>query len=211
MIVDNQPLMCDALTRIINKESDLVVCGQARDAAGAMETLEVLQPDIIILDLSLPDTSGFDLLQSIKTDLPHIPALVFSMYDESTHAPRAIRAGAKGYLMKTQTAETVIEAVRHILDGKIWVNKDIMSGVLDGCLGSESDPYGVRRQLSKRELEIFELIGKGISTEEIAKKLFISRRTVDSHRDHIKSKLKIQDVLKLHQLAFQWTHDQFVP
>lgn len=211
LIVDDHPLICDALSRAINLESDMVVCGQANDTETAYQSVKEHSPDLVMVDLSMPELSGLDLIRRLKSEYPDLPTLVLSIHDQGTHATRAMRAGAKGYIMKKEKIETILQAVRHVLEGKIWVSEQIMPQVLDGCLGVESDRLGIKQRLSKRELEVFELIAKGVSTEEIAEKLFISKRTVNSHRDHIKNKLKIQDVVKLHQVAFQWAHDELRP
>jgi DNA-binding NarL/FixJ family response regulator len=208
LIVDDHPLICEALSRAINIESDMVVVAVTEDVESAYNAVKEHAPDLVIVDLSLPDHSGLELIERLKSEYPQLPALVLSIHDEITHAARAIRMGAKGYIMKKEKIETILTAVRHVLGGKIWASEKIMPQVLDSCFGRESDPFGVRQRLSKRELEVFELIARGVSTRDIAEKLFISKRTVNSHRDHIKNKLKIQDIVKLHQVAFQWAHDE---
>lgn len=208
LIVDDHPLICEALSRAINIEPDMLVVAITENARSAYDAVKQYAPDLVILDLSLPDHNGLELIGRLKSEYPQLPALVLSTHDEVTHAARAIHMGAKGYIMKNEKIETIITAVRHVLDGKVWASEKIMPQILDRCFGRESDPFGVRQRLSKRELEVFELIARGVSTRDIAEKLFISKRTVNSHRDHIKSKLKIQDIVKLHQVAFQWAHEE---
>jgi len=210
-IVDDHPLICDAVTRAINLEPDLAVCGEADNAESALEAIESLKPDIVVIDLSLPGISGLELIGLIKSKYPNIPTMALSMHNEATHAARALRAGAKGYIMKNEKIIRILEAIHAVLDGKIWIKKDVMGNVIEGCLGEEDDPFGVRKMLSKRELEIFELLGKGASAEEIASQLHISRRTVDSHRDHIKSKLDLPDSRKLYQIAYHWANEFLKP
>jgi DNA-binding NarL/FixJ family response regulator len=207
-VVDDHPLIRDAIAMMLRSEDDLEFCGEAGTVADALSALKEIKPDIIVVDLILPDLSGFELIRHVKSSYPELPVLVFSMHNEANHAARAIRAGAKGYVMKKESGEVLIKAIHHVLSGRIWISKKIIPNVIDSCLGKESDQQGVESILSKRELQIFEMIGKGISTDQIGKELYISRRTVESHRDHIKNKLNIPDVLKLHQLAFRWTHNE---
>ena len=137
--------------------------------------------------------------------------LVLATRSDSAQATQVLRAGAKGYIAKRQDAETIIDAIRHVLTGKIWVNKDFMPNLLDRYFGKERTHANIRDLLTKRELQIFEMIGKGVTTREIADRLFISQRTVESHRDHIKVKLKVDDIFKLHQMAFEWVQQDISP
>jgi DNA-binding NarL/FixJ family response regulator len=211
LIVDDHPLVRDALARSINQEPDLAVRGEAADADGALAEVEKLQPDVVIVDLSLQNSSGFELLKSISARYPLVPALVLSMHNERTHAVRALRAGARGYIMKNESVDRILCALRRVLQGRIWLREDIMPEVLAEVLGEGESAQDVIGALSQRELEVFELIGKGRTPDQIAKQLFISRRTVESHRDHIKTKLKLASVQQLHQLAFQWVRDTLAP
>ncbi len=211
LIIDDHPLLCDAVMRAINLEPDMMGCGNAPNASSGLDAIEELKPDIVLVDLSLGDASGFYLLQNIQAKYPKLPALVLSMHDEMTYAGRAIRAGAQGYIMKKEDIDKIVEAVRHVLSGKVWVSDKVRPTLLDFFLGRAPDAERIEALLSKRELQVFEHIGKGLSTEQIAQKMFISRRTVESHRDHIKKKLNVDDVINLQHKAFQWVQNELAP
>lgn len=208
LIADEFPLVCEALADKVDATEDLVSCGRAEDAEGVIGAIEELQPDALVLSLHLPNAIGFELIRKIRLTHPELPILVFATHSNSTQAAQALRAGAKGYISKRENAETIIAAIRHVLTGKIWVNKDFMPNLLDRYFGKELTHANIRDLLTKRELQIFEMIGKGVTTREIADLLFISQRTVESHRDHIKTKLGVDDIFKLHQMAFEWVHEE---
>ena len=211
LIADEFPLMCEALADKVDATEDLISCGRADDADGVTSAVEELQPDALVLSLHLPGDAGFELIRKIRLTHPDLPMLVLATRSDPTQATQALRAGAKGYISKREDAETIIDAIRHVLTGKLWVNKDFMPNLLDRYFGKELTHANIRNLLTKRELQIFEMIGKGVTTREIADQLFISQRTVESHRDHIKVKLKVDDVFKLHQMAFEWTHEEISP
>ena len=173
-----------------------------------MELLRQQKIDLVLVDLSLDQSSGFVLLETLKHQFSDLPALVLSMHEEATNAVRAIKCGARGYLMKKEDLGTIIKAIRHVLAGNIWLKDDLIRQALEKNNDKRTDPLSIPSLLTQREMEIFEMIGNGMSAEEIAKKLFISKRTVESHRDHIKGKLNVPDVLRLHQLAFQWIQEK---
>jgi len=208
LIADEFPLVCEALAERINATEDLVSCGRAGDAEGLIDAVEKLKPDALVLSLHLPNAVGFELLRKLRLARPELAILVLATRSNSTQAAQALRAGAKGYVSKRENAETILGAIRHILTGRIWVNKDFMPNLLDHYFSKELTGVDIRRLLTRRELQIFEMIGKGVTTKEIADQLFISQRTVESHRDHIKAKLKLDDVFKLHQMAFEWVQEE---
>ncbi len=208
MIADEFPLVCEALADKVDAAEDLVSCGRADDAGGVISAIEELQPDALVLSLHLPGDGGFELIRKIRLTYPDLPMLVLATRSDSTQAAQALRAGAKGYISKRKDAEAIIGAIRHVLTGKIWVNKDFMPNLLDSYFGKELTHANIRDLLTKRELQIFEMIGKGVTTREIADRLFISHRTVESHRDHIKTKLRVDDIFKLHQMAFEWVQEE---
>ena len=208
MIADEFPLVCEALADKVDATEDLISCGRADDAAGVISAIEELRPDALVLSLRLPGDGGFELIRQIRLTHPELPILVFATHSNSTQAAQALRAGAKGYISKREDAEAIIGAIRHVLTGKIWVNKDFMPNLLDRYFGKELTHANIRDLLTKRELQIFEMIGKGVTTREIADRLFISHRTVESHRDHIKTKLRVDDIFKLHQMAFAWAQEE---
>ncbi len=211
MIADEFPLMLEALADKVDATEDLISCGRADDAAGVTGAVEELQPDALVLSLHLPGDAGFELIRKIRLTHPDLPMLVLANRSDPTQATQALRAGAKGYISKRENADTIIDAIRHVLTGKIWVNEDFMPNLLDRYFGKELTHANIRNLLTRRELQIFEMIGKGVTTREIADQLFISQRTVESHRDHIKIKLKVDDVFKLHQMAFEWVQEDILP
>ena len=211
LIADEFPLVCEALAEKVNATEDLISCGRADDAAGVIGAIEELQPDTLVLSLHLPNAVGFDLIRKIHLTHPDLGILIFATHSNSTQAAQALRAGAKGYISKRENAETIIAAIRHVLTGKIWVNQNFMPNLLDRYFGKKITHDNITDLLTKRELQIFEMIGKGVTTREIADRLFISQRTVESHRDHIKTKLRVDDIFKLHQMAFEWVQEELSP
>lgn len=207
-IIDDHPLVCEAIARAIDDEPDLEVCGFASNVEDALLLVRQQKIDIILVDLSLGQSSGYVLLDALKRDYPDLPSIVLSMHEEQTHAVRAIRSGARGYLMKKESLETIIKAIRQVLSGRIWLKDDSIRQALEKSKDDQVNAKSIPDLLTQRELEIFEMIGRGMPTDKIAKKLFISKRTVESHRDHIKTKLNAPDVLRLHQIAFRWIQDK---
>jgi len=207
-IIDDHPLVREAIIRAIDGEADLEVCGSAATVDDALRLLQRQKVDIILVDLSLRHSSGFVLLEILKRDYPNLASIVLSMHEETTHAVKAIKKGARGYIMKKESLETIINAIRHVLSGKIWLKEELLQQALSDSADTSSDPQSIPTLLTPRELEIFEMIGNGIPVEKIAKKLFISKRTVQSHRDHIKVKLNIPRISGLHHAAFQWVKEK---
>ncbi len=208
-IVDDHPIVRQGLTELINHEQDLEVCGHAEDASEAMGTIKKLQPDMAIVDISLKETSGMELIKDIKVQYPNLVVLALSMHDESLYAERALRAGARGYVMKAEATEKVITAIRKILGGQIYVS-DRMSAKMVRKLvegGPDAGESAIER-LSDRELEVFHLIGQGYGTRQIAERLHLSIKTIETYREHIKEKLNLADANELLQYAIQWTHSQ---
>jgi DNA-binding NarL/FixJ family response regulator len=191
---------------LINRESDLAVCGEAEDALSAMQSMTDLSPDIAIIDISLNGPDGLDLLKDIRGRLPYLPVLILSMHDESIYAERALRAGAQGYIMKQEATEKVLVAVRRILNDEIYVSERIANRMLQRYIGTPdtSRPTSIG-DLTDRELEVFRLIGDGHSTRQIADELHISVKTVESYQAHIKEKLSLRSARELVQHAIQWS------
>lgn len=193
---------------LINEEDDLTVCGESSTAPEALLQIDSLKPDIAIVDVSLQGASGIDLTKSIKERFPPLPVLVLSMHDETLYAERAIRAGARGYVMKQEAADTVLKAIRTVINGDIYLSEKISSKVLrelvDGVAAGEPEKFGIER-LSDRELEVFELIGRGHATRKIAEALRLSIKTIETHRAHIKQKLKLSNATELVHRAYHWT------
>ena len=205
LVVDDHPIVRQGLALLINRESDLLVCGEAEEAMGAMHVLASAQPDVVIVDISLNGPDGIDLLKNIRTTHPTLPVLILSMHDESIYAERALRAGANGYIMKQEATEKVLVAVRRILNGEIYVSERISNQILKHYItGSGTIRNSSIGDLSDRELEVFRLIGEGHGTRQIAEELRVSVKTVESYQAHIKEKLSLRNARELMQRAFEW-------
>lgn len=205
-VVDDHPLLRQGLALLINREQDLMVCGEAEEAQAAMSAIATKRPDILIADISLNGPDGLDLLKSLRTLYPDLPVLILSMHDESIYAERALRARANGYIMKQEATEKVLIAVRRILSGDIYVSDRMANKLLHQYLsGSGADISSRLSALSDRELEVFRLIGDGRSTRQIAEKLHLSIKTVETYQAHIKEKLSLRSGRELVQHAVQST------
>ncbi len=206
LIVDDHPIFCLGLAEMINKEADLVVCGSEETAKEACRAIETLAPELVIVDISLKDSNGIDLVEEINRLYAGLPVLVLSMYDESLYAERALLAGARGYIMKQQAIGRVAQAVRKVLAGEIYASRDIKEKVFKRLISrqepDETSPLGV---LTNRELEVFRLIGEGLSSKEIAHRLNLSVKTIGSYRDKIKGKLKLKHYTELVKFAVHWS------
>lgn len=204
-VVDDHPIVRQGLAMFVNREPDLMVCGEAEDAQSAMQAMLASKPDILVLDISLNGPDGLDLLKNVRSRHPDLPVLVLSMHDESIYAERALRAGAQGYIMKQEATEKVLVALRRILGGEVYVSERIANRMLQHYIGnSNPDKPPSIADLSDRELEVFRLIGEAHSTRQIAEQLHISIKTVESYQAHIKEKLSLRSGRELVQHAIQW-------
>jgi len=209
LIVDFHPVVRLGLTRLINASQGLRVCGEAETAHEAMEAIKVLRPDLVILDIYLKGIHGIELIENITRLYPKLLVLVFSKFDESFYAERVLRAGAKGYIMKHLPLKKITEAIRCVLAGKIYLSDKIALRLIKKNLGGRSPDYASPLELlSNQELKVFRLIGKGYSTKRIGEKLFLSVRTVEAYRNHIKEKLKLSSSNELLQYAIQWIQNE---
>jgi len=209
LIVDDHPIVRQGITRLINYEEELVVCGEAGNAKEALEVVEKQKPDMVIVDISLKGRSGLELIKDIRMRFQDLPVLVVSMHDESLYAERVLRAGAKGYIMKQEPPEKVLNAIRQVLGGKIFVSEKMREKMLQRyVLGSSQKNASTVERLSDRELEVFRLIGKGMGTRQIAKELDLSIKTVETYREHIKEKLNLENSSKLLQYAIDWVQNE---
>jgi DNA-binding NarL/FixJ family response regulator len=208
LLVDDHPIVLQGLTQVVNHSPNLMVCGQAFNAEQALEAIEQLKPDLVVLDISLRGSGGLDLIKTVGDRQPDLPVLVLSMHDESLYAERAIRAGARGYIMKEEATEKLLSAINRVLEGEIYLSetmsRKLLSQLVSRRRGREGSPIAA---LSDRELEVFQLIGQGYSTREIAEQLHVSGKTVESHREHIKDKLQLRNATELMQQAFQWVQN----
>jgi DNA-binding NarL/FixJ family response regulator len=207
LIVDDHPIVRQGLAQLIDQEHDLHVCGQAEDAHQAMQAIRQLTPDMVIVDVSLKETSGIELIKDIKVQYPNLPVLTLSMLDEGIYAERALRAGARGYIMKQEATEKVVTAVRRVLSGEVYVSDGMaakmVSKLVAGPAATGGSPVD---RLSDRELEVFRLIGAGYGTREMAEKLHLSIKTIETYRAHIKEKLDLVDANELLRTAITWVN-----
>jgi DNA-binding NarL/FixJ family response regulator len=208
-VVDDHPIVRQGLSQLINREPDLMVCGEAEDARTALEAIAALNPGFLIVDVSLDGPDGIELLKAIRARDPKLPVLMLSMHDESLYAERALRAGANGYIMKQEATENVLVAVRRILHGEIYLSERMSRRMLAQFA---SHPDAAKRSpmdlLTDRELEVFRLIGQGQGTRQIAEALCLSVKTVESYQAHIKDKLSLKNSRELMQHAVQWVADK---
>ncbi|MCX7678499.1 MAG: response regulator transcription factor [Spirochaetes bacterium] len=204
LLVEDHPIFRKGLKEIINNQPGMVVIGECSSAREAYEIVRTQKPKLAIIDISLKDSNGIALIKEIRQLSPETLVLVLSMHDEHIYAERALRAGARGYVMKHQPPEVVIDAINHILDGKIFVSDDIATKIfthfIEG-LPAHRSPIDL---LSDRELEVFELIGQGLGTRQIAERLGVSAKTVENHRAHIKEKMNFTSAIELIQHATLW-------
>ena len=208
LLVDDHPLLREGIAQLVNEQPDLRVCGEAEDCAGALAVLDAARPDLAVVDISLKDQSGLELIKDFKARAPGLLILVLSMHDESLYAERALRAGARGYIMKREASHKVLDAIRHILGGGVFVSDKIVAGILDKVSGRArtATPSPVAL-LSDRELDVLQLIGQGYGSQQIAGRLHISIKTVETHRANLKLKLKLGSSGALLQFAIRWTHE----
>jgi DNA-binding NarL/FixJ family response regulator len=205
VIVDDHPLFRKGLEEMIHSDGSFAVCGEAGNAAEAMEIIRKLNPEMVIVDLSLPGANGIELIKNIRAEFAKLPILVLSMHDESLYALRALRAGADGYVMKHEAMANVIQAIHEVFNGRPYLSPAMAAQVITKFAHrqAEGEADAVER-LSDRELEILELIGKGHEVRQIAKQLNLSPKTVETHRAHIKDKLDLKNSREVARFALQW-------
>ena len=209
LLVDDHPMMRAGLAQLINKQPDLEVCGEAGNPAEALREIPRCQPDLLVTDITMPGRSGVEFIKDVLVLHAALPILVVSMHDELIYAERVLRAGARGYVMKEAGAEKLLAAIRHVLNGQVSVSERMSSSLLDSLTGRR--PRGSNspiEKLSDREFEVFQLIGLGRSTRDIANHLHLSPKTVDVHRGHIKQKLELKDATALIRHAVRWMETQ---
>ncbi|MDQ6912484.1 MAG: response regulator transcription factor [Verrucomicrobiota bacterium] len=208
LLVDDHVVVRDGLAQLIRGEPDLDVCGEAASAEEAIAAVTRLNPDLAIVDISLGGANGIELIKNIKAVRPALPMLVLSMHDESHYAERALRAGASGYVMKREARDRIMEAIRTVLSGRDYVSERMQKSIVHCYLhgtGKETSPI---QRLSDREVEVLTLLGKGLGSKDIANRLHLSQKTVDSHRTHLRGKLNLSSAPELVRFAFEWVHSQ---
>lgn len=208
LIVDDHPIFREGLVQVLSQESGLAICGKASNAATAMELANSMKPDLAIVDISLGGKSGIELLKTLRATNPEIPVLVLSMHDEMLYAERALRAGAMGYLMKGEPVEAVLEAIKKVLSGQLYLSKAMSDSLIKNSIKSSDGHAYPLDGLSDRQLEILELFGHGNSSRAIANKLKLSVKTVETHRENIKQKLGLKSALELTRYAVRWVDQQ---
>lgn len=205
LLVDDHAVVRFGIAQLINRQNDLVVCGEEEDASKALSAIEKLKPDLVIADLSLKDSSGLELMRNIKAQFPRLPILVVSVHEESIYAEIAFRAGALGYLMKQEALDKVVIAIRRVLEGSVYVSDTLAAKMLQQRVRGQTDVQESPIQaLSDRELEVFQLIGQWKKTKEIAQELHLSVKTVEYYREQIKRKLNLKDASELTHYATSW-------
>jgi DNA-binding NarL/FixJ family response regulator len=205
LLVDDHAVVRFGIAQLINRQADLVVCGEQEDARKALDAIVQLKPDLVVADLSLKDSSGLELIRNIKAQFPSLPMLVVSVHDETIYAEIAFRAGALGYLMKQEALEKIITAIRRVLSGNVYVSDSLAAKMLQQQVRGHTDvQQPAIKSLSDREVEVFHLIGQWKKTKEIAGELHLSVKTVEYYREQIKRKLNLKDASELTQYATAW-------
>jgi DNA-binding NarL/FixJ family response regulator len=209
LIVDDHPMMRNGLAQLIDTEGDLKVCAEADSAGQAITAVTKQKFDLALVDISLPDKSGLELIKDLRALHPELPILVVSMHDEMIYAERVLRAGARGYIMKQEGGQRFLQAIRHVLAGQVFVSEKMSAHILENFSGGPDRTSGSPvRRLSDREFEVFQMIGQGVTTGEIATRLHLSVKTVEVHRANIKQKLNLSTATELVRYAVRWLDSQ---
>jgi DNA-binding NarL/FixJ family response regulator len=208
LLVDDHPMLREGLALLIAHEPDLEVCGQADTAHAALELVGSTRPDLVLVDITLPDKNGLELIKDIQAMYQGTPVLVISMHDESLYAERVLRAGGRGYIMKQEGGQKLMAAIRQVLNGQIYLSEKMSSNILEVFSGGRSESSSPVGKLTDREFEVFQMIGSGLDVREIAERLHLSVKTVEVHRTNIKQKLKLRSVSDLIRQAVRWTESE---
>ncbi|MGH8045983.1 MAG: response regulator transcription factor [Chthoniobacterales bacterium] len=209
LIVDDHPIFRHGISAMINAEADLHVCGEAGTAPAALDALRRLQPDVALVDISLPGTNGIELLKSMRAEFPKMPMLVVSMHDESLYALRALRAGALGYVMKAEALDLILTAIRKVLQGEPFLSPKFSDKLVFKAIRSMDEGLGSPvDKLSDREMEVLNLMGRGFGAQDIANELHLSVKTIETHRAHIKEKLGFNDSKEMVRFSIEWVAQQ---
>ena len=207
MIVDDHPLVRTGFAQLIGDTPDLKVCGEAADMANALKLIESTSPDLAIIDLSLAGGSGLDLIEHIKARGRNMLMLVASMHEESLYAERVLAAGARGYINKQEAQDKIIQAIRQVLNGKVYLSELMTERILNNMVSSSDEKRDIDA-LSNRELQVFEMIGQGLATSKMAAQLNLSIKTIETHQAHIKKKLNLSSAHELTHRAIRWLLEQ---
>lgn len=208
-LIDDHPAVREAVRDTIEMEDDVTVCGEAATSDEAFRQIEELSPDVAIVDISLTDAHGLDLIQNMAAQYPDVESVVFSKYNERVYAERAIRAGASGYVMKSKPTDHILKAIRSVENGELYLSQSMASRLLNKvATGRDADSEVATDALTDREMAVFQMLGQGYSVDEIKERLNLARKTIESYRRRAKEKLELDDVSKLLQYAVKWTHTQ---
>jgi DNA-binding NarL/FixJ family response regulator len=207
VIVDDHPMVRERLAEIINREADMKVCGEAEDRPNALEVIGREQPNLAIVDLTLKRSNGLDLIKDLRAMHPELRILVVSMQEENLYAERVIRAGAHGYITKQEATRKILEAIRLVLSGKVYLSDALSSDILSRMVGKSKTPGSSFELLTDRELQVFDLVGQGFGTRQIAEQLGLDVKTVETYRARIKDKLELKDASELLRKAIAWKLD----
>jgi DNA-binding NarL/FixJ family response regulator len=204
-IIDDHKIVLEGLESLINREDDMIVCGMSQNGTDILSKIDKSKPEVMVIDIGLQTgMNGIELSKVVRIRYPAVKSIILSQNDEEIYAERAIRAGAMGYVMKSEATKTLVDAIRYVLTGKIYLSETMMSKMLIDVLHRRPDKESPIEALSDRELEIFTLMGKGFKASDIAKKLHISPKTVDAHRNHIKDKFNLKNVSDVVKYAIEW-------
>ncbi|MGA2245084.1 MAG: response regulator transcription factor [Verrucomicrobiota bacterium] len=203
-LVDDHPLVREWLTNLINQQPDLAVCGEAESAPAALSALDAQPAQLAIVDLNLANSSGIELIKNLRQHHPDVPVLVLSMHDESLYAERVFRAGARGYLNKRETAQKVIEAIRRVLEGKLYISEKVAEILATRSFRGQTASRSTMEVLSDRELEVFDKLGQGLGTRQIAEDFHVSVKTIQEYCARIKDKLNLNNATELLREAVRW-------
>ena len=205
LLVEDHPIVRHGLMMLINDESDLSVCGEAESVKDAVEQVKKTKPDVVVVDIALSDGSGLDLIKELHAADPDLPILAVSMHDESIYAERALRAGAKGYIMKKAAMDSLLVAIRRVLDGEIYLSDAMSARLLKKLMNPGDIASSPIDSLTDREFQVFRLIAEGVGPSEIANRLQLSVKTIETHREHIKEKLGLKSGTELTRFSLQWS------
>jgi DNA-binding NarL/FixJ family response regulator len=209
LIVDDHPVFREGLVRTLQQDKNLQIVGEASGVSDALKAAAAMHPTLVIVDLSLEEGSGIDLVRMLREQSPTVRILMLSMHKESLHAERALRAGANGYIMKRESGKLLMEAIAKVLGGQSYVSEAMQEHLLQKLSGTVAAGSPLPQDLlSDRELEIFGLIGQGYGTRQIADELHVSIKTVQSHREHIRDKMHLTNTFELVQRAIHWVHNE---
>lgn len=208
-LVDDHPAIREAIRDTVGSTIDMEICGESSSSDEAFRDIEGMNLDVAIIDISLNDAHGLDLVQKMQAQYPDVRTIVFSMYDENVYAERAIRAGATGYLMKSAPTDAIVDAIRSVYDGEVYLSDKMSSRILNNVArGQSAEPRFAIDELTDREMAVFQMLGQGYSIEEIQDRLNLSRKTIETYRRRAKEKLGFDTVSELLQHAVKWTYGQ---